>query len=137
MIAAPLTDLTGDEECVWMPTHGKAFKQVKKADDNNKILQSLRYNDSSDAVYFFTNTFLTGTGAWVGQGPIPESAKPTFFHSRKLTPTHTNYPTFQIETLVIIDVVHAFDELLAGHHSTIVTGHESLTHMRKQKHLGS
>jgi len=48
-----------------------------------------------------------------------------------------NYPNFQIETLVIIDAVHAFDELLAEHHFTIVTDHESLTHMRKQKHLGS
>src|SRR5205085_1816133 len=44
--------------------------------------------------------------------------------------------TFQIETLAIIDVVHAFDELLAGHHFTIVTDHESLTHMRKQKRRG-
>src|SRR5205085_911062 len=55
-IAAPLTDPTGDAEWVWTPTHEKAFKQVKKAGDNNKILQPLRYNDSSDAVYLFTDT---------------------------------------------------------------------------------
>ena len=130
-IAAPLTDLTGDAEWVWSPTHEKAFKQVKKVGDNNKILQALRYNDSSDTVYLFTNAFLTGTGAWIGQGSTPESAKLDFFHSRKLTPIQTNYPTFQIETLAIIDAVHAFDELLAGHHFTIFTDHESLTHMRK------
>src|SRR5437588_10485386 len=119
-----------------MPTYEKAFKQVKKAGDNNKILQPLWYNNSSNVVYLFTDASLTGTGTWVGQEPTPERAKPAFFHSRKLTPTHTNYPTFQIETLAIIDVVHAFDELLAGHHFTIITDHESLTNMRKQKRLG-
>ena len=136
-IAAPLTDLTGDAEWEWTPTHEKAFMQVKRTGNKKEFLQPLDYENPAESVYLFTDASLTGTSAWVGQGPTPESAKLAYFHSRKLTPTQTNYPTFQIETLAIVEAVSAFDNLLAGHRFTIVTNHESLTHMKKQKRLGS
>jgi transposase InsO family protein len=135
-IAAPLTELTGKAEWEWTALHDAAFNQVKLAADDKRILTPLDYSNLADPIWLFTDASLTGTGAWVGQGPTPESAKPASFHSKKLTPTQTNYPTHQQEALAIVEAVKAFDHLLAGTKFTIVTDHQSLRYMMTQKSLG-
>ena len=78
---------------------------------------------------------LSRRGAWIGQGPTREAARPASFHSRKLTPAQSNYPTHQQETLAIIDAMESFAHLLLHRHLTVVPDHESLTKLMTQKNL--
>ena len=109
---------------------------MKLAAEDKQILTPLDYSNLADPIWLFTDASLTGTGAWVGQGPTPESAKPASFHSRKLTSAQTNYPTYQQEALAIVEAVKSFDHLLAGTKFTIVTDHQSLQYMMHQRNLG-
>jgi len=74
-------------------------------------------------------------GAWIGQGPTSDTARPAAFHSRKLTPSQSNYPTHQQEMLAIIEGMEAFAPHLLHREFTVVTDHESLTKLMKQKNL--
>ena len=70
-----------------------------------------------------------------GQGPTRDAAGPTSFHSKKLTPAQSNYPTHQQETLAIVEAMESFTHLLLHRHFTVVTDHESLTKLMTQKNL--
>jgi len=83
----------------------------------------------------FTNASRTGTGASIGQGPTREAASPAAFHSRKLTPSRSNYPTHQQETLAIIEAMEACAPHLLHTQFTVVTDHKSLTKLMTQKNL--
>jgi len=86
-------------------------------------------------IWLFTDVSPTGAGAWIGQGPIRDAARPAAFHSRKLTPSQSNYPPYQQETRAIIEAMEAFAPHLLHRHFTVVTDHESLTKLMTQKNL--
>ena len=74
-------------------------------------------------------------GAWIGQGPNGDTAIPASFHSRKLTPARSNYPTHQQETLAIVEAMESIAHLLRHRHLPVVTDHESLTKLMPQMNL--
>ena len=74
-------------------------------------------------------------GAWIGQGATRNTVRPAAFHSRKLTPSQSNYPTHQQEPLAIVEAMEAFAPHLLHKEFMVVTDHESLTKMMKQKNL--
>ena len=133
-ITAPLTELTGDAEWLWTDLQETAFQAVKRAAEEHRILKPIDYNNP-DMVWLFTDASPTGTGAWIGQGPTRDTARPAAFHSRKLTPAQNNYPTHQQEALAIVEAMDSFAHLLLHRHFTVVTDHESLTKLMTQKNL--
>ena len=133
-ITAALTELTGDEEWLWTDLQKTAFQAVKRAAEDHKALRPIDY-DNSEMIWLFTDASPTGTGAWIGQGPIRDAARPASFHSRKLTPAQSNYPTHQQETLAIVEAMELFAHLLLHRHFIVVTDHEGLTKLMTQKNL--
>jgi len=85
--------------------------------------------------WLFTRASPTGTGAWIVQGPTRDTARPAAFYSRNLTPSQSNYPTYQLETLAIMEAMEAFAPHLLHRQFTVVTDHESLTKLMTQKNL--
>ena len=86
-------------------------------------------------IWLFTNVSPTGAGTWMGRGPTRDAARPAAFHSRKLTPAQSNYPTHQQETIAIIEAMEAFAPHLLHRQFTVVPDHESLTKLMTQKNL--
>jgi len=125
-ITAPLTELSGNTEWLWRDLQEAAFEAVKRAADKHKVLRLIGYN-KSDMMWVFTDASPTGTGGWIGQGPTRDAARPAAFHSRRRTPSQSNYPTHQQETVAIIEAIEAFAPHLLHRQFTVVTDHESLT----------
>ena len=123
-ITAPLSELTGDAEWLWTDLQETAFQEVKRGTEDHKVLRPIDY-DNSDMTWLFTDASPTGTGAWIGQGPTRNAARPASFHSRKLTPTQGNYPTQQQETPAIVEAMESFAHLLLHRHFTVLTDHQS------------
>jgi len=59
---------------------------VKRAADKHKVLRLIDYN-KPEMIWLFTDASPTGRGAWIGQGPTRDAARPAAFHNRKLTPS--------------------------------------------------
>ena len=114
-ITAPVTELTGDGEWLWTDMQETAFQAVKRAAEDCKVLRPIDY-DNSDMIWLFTDASPTGTGAWIGQGPTRDAARPASFHSRKLRPAQSNYPTHKQETLAIVEAMESFAHLLLHRH---------------------
>ena len=74
-------------------------------------------------------------GCLVGQGATRDAVRPAAFHGRKLTPSQSNYPTHQQETLAIVEAMKAFVPHLLHKEFTVITDHKSLTKLIKQKNL--
>jgi len=135
-ITDPLTELGGNAEWLWTDVEEAAFEAVKSAADNHKVLRPIDYN-KPDMIWLFTVTSPTGRGAWMGQGPTRDAARPAAFYSRKLTPSQSNYPTHEQETLAIIQAMEGFAPHLLHREFTVVTDHESLTTLMTQKNLNA
>jgi len=133
-ITAPLTELSGNAEWLWTDLQEAAFKAVKRAADKHKVLRPIDYNQP-DIIWLFTDASPTGKGAWIGQGPTKDAARPAAFQRRKMTPLQSNYPTHQQETLAIFEAMEAFAPHLLHRQFTLVTDHESLTKLMTQKNL--
>ena len=133
-ITAPLTELSRNAEWVWTDLQDTAFEVVKRAADKHKVLRPIDYS-KPDMIWLFTDASPTGTGAWIGQGATRDAVRPAAFHSRELTPSQSNYPTHQQETLTIVEGIEAFALHLLHKEFTVVTDHESLTKLMKQKNL--
>src|SRR5712691_22961 len=106
-ITAPLTELSGDAEWLWTDLQEPAFLAGKRSAEEHKVLRLIDYI-KPDTIWLFTDASPTGTGAWIGQGPTRETARPAAFHGRKLTPSQSNYPTHQQETLAIVEARESF-----------------------------
>jgi len=117
-----------------MDLYDAAFEAVKRAAEKHQVLRPIDYT-IPDMVWLFTDASPTGTGAWVGQGPTRDAARPAAFHSRKLTPSQNAYPTHHQEALAIFEAIASFEYLLRNRCFTVVTDHESLTKMMTQKSL--
>jgi len=133
-ITAPLTELSGNAEWVWTDLQEAAFEAVKRAADKYKVLRPIDYN-KPDMIWLFTDASPTGMGDLIGQGPTRDAARPAAFHSRKLAPSQSNYPTHQQDTLRIIEAMEAFASHLLHTQFTVVTHHNSLTKLMTQKNL--
>jgi len=133
-ITAPLTELSGNAESLWTHLQEAAFEAVKRAADKHKVLRPINYN-KPDMIWLFTDASPTGMGAWIGQGPTSDAARPAAFHSRKLMPSQSNYPTHQQEMRAIIEAIEAFAPHLLHRQFTVVTDHESLTKLITQMNL--
>jgi len=107
---------------------------VKRAANKPKVLRPIDYNER-DMIWLFTDASPRGTGTWIGQGRTRDAARPAAFHSRKLTPSQSNYPTHQQETHAIIAAMEAFAPHLLHRQFTVVTDRESLTKLMTQKNL--
>jgi len=118
-ITALLTDITGNAEFVWTPTHDTAFQNTKRLADDNKVIRSINH-ESGVPIWLITDGSDTGIAARVGQGETPETVRPASLYSRKFTNTQMNYGTTDKEALVIMDALVAFDHLLAGHEFTLL-----------------
>jgi len=86
-------------------------------------------------VWLFTDASPTRTGAWVGQGPTRDAARPAAFHSTKLMPSQNAYPTHHQEALAIVEAIASLEYLLRNRRFTVVTDHESLAKVMTQKTL--
>jgi len=133
-ITAPLTELSGNAEWVWTDLQEAAFEAVKRAADKYKVLRQIDYN-KPDMIWLFTDASPTGMGDLIGQGPTRDAARPAAFHSRKLAPSQSNYPTHQQDTLRIIEAMEAFASHLLHTQFTVVTHHHSPTKLMTQKNL--
>ena len=133
-ITALVTELTGDAVWLWTALQETAFQEVKRAAEDHKILRPIDY-DNSDIIWLFTYASTTGMGAWIGQGPTRDAARAASFHSRKLTPARSNFPTHQQGTLAIIEAMESFAHVLLHRDFTVVTDHEGLTKLMTQKYL--
>jgi len=111
-ITAPLTDLTGNPEFVWTPTHDTAFQNTKRLADDNEGIRTINH-ESGVPIWLITDASETGVEAWVGQRETPETARPGSLHSKKFTNTQMDYGTTDKEGLAIMDALVAFDHLLA------------------------
>jgi len=133
-ITAPLTELSGNADWLWMDLQEAAFEAVKRAADKHNVLRPVDYY-KPHMICSFTDPSPTGAGAWIGQEPTRDAATPAAFHSRKLTPSQSNYPTQQQETLAIIEAMQAFAPHLLHRQFTVVRDHESLTKLMTQRNL--
>jgi len=133
-ITAPLTELSGNAEYLSTDLQEAAFKAGKPAADKPQVRRPIDYN-KPDIIWLFTDASPTGTGAWIGQGPTRDSARPAAFHSRKMTPSQSNYPRHQLETLAIIEAMEPFTPCLLHRQFTVVTDDERLTKLTTQKKL--
>jgi len=86
-------------------------------------------------MWLFTDASPTGTGAWVGQEPTRDAARPAVFNCRKLTPSQNAYPTHQQGARAIIEAIASLEYLWRNRSFTVVTDHESLTKIMTQKSL--
>jgi len=133
-ITALLTELPGNAEWQWTDLQDAAFEAVKRAAEKHQVLRPIDYT-IPDMVWLFTDASPTGTGAWIGQGPTRDAARPAAFHTRKLTPSQNAYPTHHQEALAIVEAIASFEYLVRNRQFTVVTDHESLTKMMTQKSL--
>jgi len=133
-ITAPLTELSWNAEWPWTDLQETAFEAVKRAADKQKVLRRIEYN-KPDMIWLFTDASPTGTCAWIGQGPTRDAARPAAFNSRKLTPSQSNYPTHQQETLAIIEAMEAFAAHFLHRQFTVVIDHESPIKLMTQKNV--
>jgi len=88
-ITAPLTELSGNAKSLWTELEEGAFEAVKRAADKHKVLRPIDYN-KPDMIWLFTDTSPTGKGAWIGQGPTRDAARPAALDIKKLTPSQSN-----------------------------------------------
>ena len=133
-ITAPLTKLSGNAEWLWSDLQEAAFEAVKRAADKHKVLRPIDYN-KPNMIWLFTDASPTDTGSWIGQGPTRDAARHAAFHSRKLMPSQSNYPTHQQETLAIIEAIEAFAPHLLHRQFTVVTDYATLTKLMTQKNV--
>jgi len=117
-----------------MDLQESAFEAVKQAADKQEVLIPIDSN-KPDMIWLVPDASPTGTGTWTGQGPTRDGARPGAFHSRKLTPSQSNYHTHQQETLAIIEAMEAFAPHLRHRQFRVVTDQESLTKVMTPKNL--
>jgi hypothetical protein len=84
------------------------------------VLRPIGYT-SGEPIFFFTDASKVGAGAWVGQGPPPETTILVSFHSKRFATTQLHYPVHELKLLAIVDVVEIFQPILYSITFTIVT----------------
>jgi hypothetical protein len=109
--------------------------QIERLVSEIPVLRPISFT-AGELIFLFTNASKVGLGAWVGQGPTPETTTPTSFHSQKLATTQLYYSVHELKLLAIVDTVEMFEPMLYGTTFTIVTDNKSLSYFIKQTTMG-
>jgi hypothetical protein len=83
---APLTDLVSEDGFERCPVHEEALTQLTRLANEILVLRPISYT-LGEPIYLCTDASKVGAGAWVGQGPTPETAIPVSFRSQKFATT--------------------------------------------------
>jgi hypothetical protein len=98
-------------------------------------VKSISYT-SGELIFLLTDAFKVRTGAWVGQGPTPETAIPVSFHSQKFATIQLHYPMHELKLLALMDAVETFQPILYDTTFIIVINNKSLNYFMKQITIG-
>ena len=116
---------------MWTDSVEEAFQQLKQAVTSAPVL----WLPNPDLPYLVaTDASKLHVGAVLSQSNNGET-HPIAYHSRKLTPAESNYPTHEQELLAVIDALKYWRHYLLGTHTTILTDHHSLQWINPQPHL--
>jgi hypothetical protein len=118
----------------WRPIHEKCFETIKALACKAPILKPINA-DSPEPIWVVCDASKTGVGAYYGQGPTWETARPAGFMSRKLTNAQMGYATYEHETIAILEALLKWEDQLLGRHIHIVTDHRTLEFFDKQKDM--
>ena len=106
---------------------------VKQLVSRYEVMKPINH-ESEKPIWLITDASDTGVGAWVGQGPTSDTARPAALHSQKFSNAQMNYGTTDKEALAIVDALETYHYILAGAEFTIVTDHQPLTHLKTTLH---
>ena len=119
-ILAPLTELTGKKQFIWLEEHQQAFKQMKALVALDALLAypdySLPFDIETDA-----SDYQLG-------GAIKQNGRAIAYYSRKLTPAQLNYTTIEKETLSVVEILIKFRPMLIGAKINVYTDRKNITH---------
>lgn len=122
-IMAPLTDLTKvprkDFKRLWTSAHEKSFNETKAMVAKDILLA---YPDPNKPFVVHTDASDYQLG-----GVIYQEKRPIAMWSRKLTAAQKRYPTPDKEAVCIIELLHAFRDMLYGTQIRIETDHRNLS----------
>jgi hypothetical protein len=136
IVAASLTELTGDVPWEWRDIHEEAFRAIK--DVVPQVLHPIDWETAKANgwhVWVVSDACIYGCGAWIGMGPSIAEASPARYHSRKFNRAQQNYFTTEQELLGIVTALEAFQDLLLGHPFRVATDHQPLKTFWQQKSL--
>jgi hypothetical protein len=132
---AALRDLVSEDGFEWCPVDEEVLAPIKRLASETPVSMPICYT-SGEPIFLFTDTSKLGAGAWVGQGPSPETAIPASFHSKRFATTQLHYPVHELELLAIVDVVETFQPTIYSTTFTIVIDNKSLSNLMKQTTMG-
>ncbi len=131
----PLSSMTRNGQVFnWRPLHQKCLESIRMMACKTPILRPIDPR-KGETIWVITDASTTGVGAVYGQGPEWQTCRPAGFMSKKFTSAQTNYFTFEVEALAIIEALMKWEDKLIGIPFTIVTDHKALSFLRDKKKL--
>jgi hypothetical protein len=118
----------------WRPEHDKCFETIKALACKAPILRPIDANDP-EPIWVVCDASKTGVGAYYGQGPTWQTARPAGFMSKKLTNAQMGYATYEHETIAILEALLKWEDQLLGRRIQIVTDHRTLEFFDKQRDM--
>ncbi len=118
----------------WRPLHEKCLESIKLLACRTPILRPIDPR-SKEKIWVITDASTTGVGAVYGQGEDWHNCRPAGFMSKKFTSAQSNYFTFEVEALAIIEALMKWEDKLIGVPFTVVTDHKALRFLRDKKKL--
>ena len=104
-LSAPLSDLLSQNEFEWRPLHEEAFQQIRTLTKSITTLPPIDYQ-LTHPIYLFTDASKVRAGAWIGQGPSPDtSAKIHLFPPYLMRQVRDRGPNYK--TRLTVDLVHS------------------------------
>jgi hypothetical protein len=133
IVAAPLTELTGNVPFEWTDLHEEAFRAIKEIVPRVLVpIDWAQVQANNWTVFVVSDACLFGCAAWIGMGPSLKEARPARYHSHKFNRAQRNYFTTEQELLGIVDAIEAFQDLLIGYKFVVATDHQPLKHFWTQ-----
>ncbi len=117
---------------IWRPLHQKCLESIKLMACRTPILRPIDPR-LPEKIWVITDASTTGVGAVYGQGPDWHNCRPAGFMSKKFTSAQTNYFTFEVEALAILEALMKWEDKLIGIPFTVVTDHKALQFLRDKK----
>uniref|UniRef100_A0A3B3RCA1 Gypsy retrotransposon integrase-like protein 1 n=1 Tax=Paramormyrops kingsleyae TaxID=1676925 RepID=A0A3B3RCA1_9TELE len=112
----------------WSPACEEAFDRLKKELLNCAVLA---HPDFSRPFILSVDASLDGLGAVLSQLPVGENkARPIAFASKALSKPQQKYPAYRLEFMALKwSIAEKFSHWLKGHHFTVWTDNNPLTHI--------
>jgi hypothetical protein len=118
----------------WGEAEETAFKNIKRITTLLPCLKSIDY-ESDDPLWLFTDASGSGLGAALFQGKDWKQASPIAYKSHLMTPAEWNYPVHKQELLAMVHALQRWKMLLLGMKINVMSDHNSLTYLLKQRNL--